>query len=150
MLFISQLGVSQTQNGAPQFLIINNTDCDQTFEVFGSNFCKCDGLQEGSVFYNSGFITILPGQTFLHTNTTTLPGLFSVNPPGFVYGARITEGYPEICGIHGGTVGQPNCVGGGLTYTFMSNNSDCSNCRLTTATWYPADCNGVARLVFTP
>jgi len=150
MLFISQLGFSQAQNGARQLMIINNTNCDQTFEVFGGNFCKCVGYQEGSVSYNSSFITIFAGQTVVHTDTTTLGGLFSVNPPGFVYGARITEGYPTICGIHGGTVGQPNCVGAGLTYSFIANNSDCSTCGSTTATWYPADCEGMARLVFTP
>jgi len=65
-------------------------------------------------------------------------------------GARITEGYPAICGIHGGTVGQPICVGTGLTYSFIANNSDCSSCGSTTATWSPADCEGMARLVFTP
>ena len=57
---------------------------------------------------------------------------------------RITGSFS--CPSGGGTVDQPGCMGGVSTITY----EDCIPCGLTTATWYPDHCEGMARLVFTP
>lgn len=67
----------------------------------------------------------------------------------FIYLARMVDTTSFCPPPDGGTASQPGC-GGSSMAIYISKNSNCSTCGVTTATWYPADCEGIARLIFTP
>jgi len=143
-MLISAPAFSQT--GVPRLIVQNKTACDQTYVVFGGNLCPCSEVES----YHSDFITIPAGMTFDHPNLHALGGIFPPpnTPSVYLYGTRITEGFPEFCGIKGGTVGQYACGAISLTHSFTALNSDCTDCAPTNATWHLSSCEGEAILIF--
>ena len=134
-------------NGVRSLRVENHTSCRQYYTVIGGDLCNCTDPKK--INYASNMIVINPGQMHFYPNTTTLGGTFQVSSAMFIYLARMVD-TPYYCPpFDGGTAGQPGC-GGSSTATYTSKNADCSACGITTATWYPADCEGMARLVFTP
>lgn len=147
MLLMSASVFSQSNNGVRSLRVENHTSCRQYYTVVGGDLCNCTDPER--INYASNMIVINPGQMHFYADTTTLGNTFPPSPAGFIYLARIVD-TPYYCPpFDGGTVGQPGC-GGNSSVTYTSKHPDCTACGVTTATWYPADCEGMAKLVFTP
>src|SRR5690554_1330365 len=145
MLLMSASAFSQS-NAVRRLVVENHTSCTQYYTILGSDFCNCTDPEQHH--FASSMIAIPPGGTHFYLNTTTLGGTFPPYPV-YMYLARIVH-TPYYClPFDGGTVGQPGC-GGNSSVTYTSKHPDCTACGVTTATWYPADCEGMAKLVFTP
>lgn len=121
----------------------NQTSCTQYYIIVGDEWCKC-----GDKYY-SPLIAIPPGGSHGYTTTMPLGGSFPAAVPKSISGAKIPDG-PPGCMLPGSNVSEP-CFGMPLSYTYMSYKDNCEKCAKTTATWVPApDCDGQAKLIFTP
>lgn len=137
-MFLSVAAFSQ----AYSLRVENQTQCVLYYQVFGGEICKCGSTYTGAVF------AINPGD--VHTYMTSGPLLGSYpSTPRSIVGARILNGPPN-CQAGTGVVGEPAC-GLPLTYIYTALRQDCSPCARVTARWFPApNCQGMARLIFTP
>ncbi len=138
VMFVSVVSFAQ----AYSLRVENQTQCVQYYSIFGDEICKCGNKYNGAVF------AINPGG--VHNYSTSVPLLGSYpGTPRSIVGAKILTG-PQQCQAAGGIVGEPPC-GLPLIYTYIALNQDCRPCAQTTARWFPApNCQGMARLVFTP
>lgn len=129
---------------AHSFRVINQTNCYQYFVVFGGTPCQCTNQE-----FDSGVIGIAPGAMLYYPDSTTIGGTFPISSPRGIMLARVLNQAPPFnCPPDGGTVGQPPC-GTPASVSFLTFQTNCVRCAITTATWYPAtSCGQEARLIF--
>lgn len=150
-VLVSVSAFSQTKPSVKYLFVDNKTNCEQYFVVLGSFKCPCEDEH-----YVSAFITIPPMSTLLLdssvlANPTTGfgPTTFTGIPDEYIFAVRIRDNHPlSSCNfVNANTIGQPVCAT--LTsWSFTVKDLNCQNCANTTATWYPDECGGTARLEF--
>ncbi|WP_313491962.1 MULTISPECIES: hypothetical protein [Sphingobacterium] len=140
--FVAMLITVAAFSQAYSLRVENQTQCTQYYIIFGDEICKCGNTYTGKTF------AINPGDVHNYSNSVPLLGSYPGTPKSIV-GARILHG-PLNCQSAFGIIGEPNC-GLPIAYTYLSLNPDCRPCVQTTARWIPANnCQGMARLIFTP
>lgn len=134
--------VAMAQARSARGLIVRNqTNCTQTYQIFGDELCVC------GTSYTSRIFTIPPGGVHNYPTSVSLGNTYPPGVPKGIVGARIPDG-PPACGTPSGIVGHRNC-NYPMTYTYLAFTPACTPCSTTRATWVDAqNCELMAQLIF--